>query len=65
MLISVVIPTYNRLPILIKCLNALENQFFIEKPHNYEILIVDDGSTDGTTDWLKNKIKSFCLNTLN
>ena len=59
MLISVVIPTYNRLPILIKCLNALENQFFIEKPHNYEILIVDDGSTDGTTDWLKNNIDIF------
>ena len=59
MLISVVIPTYNRLPILIKCLNALENQFFIENPHNYEILIVDDGSTDGTTDWLKNNIDIF------
>ena len=59
MLISVVIPTYNRLPILIKCLNALENQFFIEKPHNYEILIVDDGSTDGTTDWLKNNMDIF------
>ena len=59
MLISVVIPTYNRLPILIKCLNALENQFFIENPHNYEILIVDDGSTDGTTDWLKNNMDIF------
>ena len=56
MLISVVIPTYNRLPILRKCLNALENQFFIDDIHDYEIVIVDDGSTDGTTDWLRNNL---------
>ena len=59
MLISVVIPTYNRLPILIKCLNALENQFFIDDTHDYEIVIVDDGSTDGTTDWLRNNLNDF------
>ena len=59
MLISVVIPTYNRLPILIKCLNALENQFFNNQSHNYEIVIVDDGSTDGTTDWLRNNMDGF------
>ena len=59
MLISVVIPTYNRLPILRKCLDALENQFFLDDIHNYEIVIVDDGSTDGTTDWLRNNIDSF------
>ena len=59
MLISVVIPTYNRLPILRKCLNALENQFFIDDVHDYEIVIVDDGSTDGTSDWLRNNIQIF------
>ena len=59
MLISVVIPSYNRLPILIKCLNALENQYFIDDLHNYEIVIVDDGSTDGTTDWLRNNFDMF------
>ncbi len=48
MFISVVIPTYNRKPILEKCLLALENQHFTD----YEVVLVDDGSTDGTLSWL-------------
>jgi len=59
MLVSVVIPTYNRLPILKQCLAALENQILIKEIHDYEIVIVDDGSTDGTIDWLKNNIQTF------
>lgn len=50
---SVVIPTYNRKPILEKCLTALENQELTdEKVRDYEIVVVDDGSTDETLDWL-------------
>ncbi|MFM7372684.1 MAG: glycosyltransferase family 2 protein, partial [Sphaerospermopsis kisseleviana] len=51
---SVVIPTYNRLPILQKCLRALEVQNFKDTTlvEGYEIVLVDDGSTDGTLDWL-------------
>ena len=53
MYISVVIPTYNRLPILKKCLLALEKQeFTARKINNYEIILVDDGSTDKTLAWL-------------
>ena len=59
MLVSVVIPTYNRLPILKKCLVSLENQILIDAIHDYEIVIVDDGSTDGTIDWLENNTESF------
>ena len=59
MLVSVVIPTYNRLPILKKCLDSLENQILIDAIHDYEIVIVDDGSTDGTIDWLENNIETF------
>ncbi len=59
MLLSVVIPTYNRLPILKKCLDALENQILIDEISDYEIVIVDDGSTDGTVDWLNKNISSF------
>jgi glycosyltransferase involved in cell wall biosynthesis len=63
---SVVIPTYNRKPILEKCLKALENQQYSD----YEIVVVDDGSTDGTVDWLKNNatqfphVRLFCQNHL-
>ncbi len=53
MFISVVIPTYNRLPILEKCLKALENQKLTDdKIAGYEIVVVDDGSTDNTLSWL-------------
>jgi glycosyltransferase involved in cell wall biosynthesis len=51
---SVVIPTYNRQPILEKCLRALEVQDLSESSavNGYEVVLVDDGSTDGTLDWL-------------
>ena len=56
--VSIVIPTYNRLPILKKCLFALENQKLNTNISNYEVIVVDDGSTDGTTSWInKNKAK--------
>jgi glycosyltransferase involved in cell wall biosynthesis len=50
---SVVIPTYNRKPILEKCLRALEHQVFDSNlVRGYEVVVVDDGSTDRTVDWL-------------
>lgn len=63
---SVVIPTYNRQPILAKCLRALEAQNLTnEKASNpnslegYEIVLVDDGSTDGTLEWLQTQKSEF------
>jgi len=53
---SIVIPTYNRLPILQKCLAAMEQQDF-DLP--YELLVVDDGSTDGTVDFLLEQKTQF------
>ena len=48
MFISVVIPTYNRLPILQTCLRALEAQRLEAPVTGFEVVLVDDGSTDGT-----------------
>ena len=61
MFFSVVIPTYNRKPILEKCLRALEKQKLPEKGlvANYEVVLVDDGSTDGTLDWLEKHSAEF------
>ncbi|ABB58111.1 Glycosyltransferase, GT2 family [Synechococcus elongatus PCC 6311] len=58
---SVVIPTYNRRPILEKCLRALEQQQISAETAiaGYEVVVVDDGSTDGTVDWLKAQASEF------
>ena len=53
MFLSVVIPTYNRLPILEKCLRALERQRLEAPISAYEVVVVDDGSTDDTVNWLQ------------
>jgi glycosyltransferase involved in cell wall biosynthesis len=47
---SVVVPTYNRLPILRKCLAALESQTL--PPNDFEVIVIDDGSSDGTQELL-------------
>ena len=52
--VSIVIPTYNRKPILEKCLKALEKQKLNKNVGDYEIIVVDDGSTDGTSSWIIN-----------
>ena len=41
---SVVVPTYNRESILLQCIDKLLNQ----SVRDYEVLIIDDGSTDST-----------------
>lgn len=47
-MISVIIPVYNARPHLAKCLNSLKAQFF----RDWECIIVNDGSTDGSLDEL-------------
>ena len=49
--LTVVIPTYNRKNILKKCLNALFDQTYPQS--DYEVIVVDDGSTDGTEEIVK------------
>ena len=51
--VSVIIPTYNRLDSLRRTLASLEQQSY---PHDrFEVVAVDDGSTDGTATWLPTK----------
>ncbi len=48
-MLSVVIPTYNRIENLKLCLAGLLAQ---KGADEFEIIVVDDGSTDGTREWL-------------
>jgi len=48
-LITVYIPTYNRLALLQRAIDSVINQSW----QNFEIIIVDDNSTDGTQTYLK------------
>lgn len=47
-LFSVIIPTYDRLELLKRALQSVKEQSFSD----YEIVVVDDGSKDGTREWL-------------
>ena len=47
-LFSVIIPTYNRLALLQRTLDSVWAQRF----RDFEVAVVDDGSTDGTAEWL-------------
>jgi glycosyltransferase involved in cell wall biosynthesis len=53
MFLSVVIPTSNLLPILRQCLEALERQDLAAPIERFEVVLVDDGSTDDTVAWLE------------
>jgi len=52
-LFSIVIPTYNRLEFLRQALSSVWSQTFTD----YEVIVVDDGSTDGTTTWLQTQVE--------
>lgn len=47
--VTVIIPNFNGLRFLGTCLDALRHQTF----RDFEILVVDNGSSDGSVNWLK------------
>lgn len=49
--VSIVIPTRNHKPILERLLGSISGQSMA--PEQYEVIIVDDGSTDGTKEFLQ------------
>ena len=55
MKISVIIPTYNRKKTLARAIRSVLNQSFSP----FEILIIDDGSNDGTEEWVKENFQNI------
>ncbi|MCL5776862.1 glycosyltransferase family 2 protein [Limibaculum sp. FT325] len=49
---SIIIPSYNRLPLLRECLESVRAQTF----RDFELIVVDDGSTDGTFEFLASEV---------
>ena len=50
-LYSIIVPTYNAEGTIETCLSAFKNQSIPKE--DYEVIVVDDGSTDGTADIVK------------
>jgi glycosyltransferase involved in cell wall biosynthesis len=48
-MVTIVVPTYNHVNYLKKALESIQAQTY----HNYEIVVVDNHSTDGTEDYIK------------
>ena len=56
--VSVVIPTYNSHAILPYCLRSLFNQ--TASPDTYELVVIDDGSTDPTPEVVRQLSPPVC-----
>jgi glycosyltransferase involved in cell wall biosynthesis len=54
-MISIIIPSYNEKDVLAKCVESLGFQTYTD----FEIIVIDDGSTDGTLEILKNLKKTI------
>lgn len=50
MLTSIVIPTYNKVDLLRECIASIRIH---TPPSDYELIVVDNGSRDGTVDYLR------------
>jgi len=55
--VCVILPTYNRIDVLPLCLDCLEKQSF----RDFEVVLVDDGSTDGTAAYIEHYLLSTPL----
>lgn len=56
--VTYLVPTYNRREYLKECIRSLLNQDFKEK---YEIIVVIDGSNDGTFDMLRERFGPYII----
>ena len=53
MSLSIIIPTYNRLPMLARAIESVLQQSYFNDSVDWELIVVDDGSTDSTEAWIR------------
>ena len=53
--VSVILPVYNRKDLVKKAIDSVQNQTY----KNFELIIVDDGSSDGSSDYLLSLVNEF------
>jgi len=51
--LSIIIPTFNRLNVLERAIDSVLSQTYLKQAVEWELILVDDGSTDGTQSWVK------------
>jgi len=55
--ISVIVPTYNRADIIVRCLDSLVTQDY--HPDDFEIIVVDNNSSDNTREVVQKYIETY------
>lgn len=58
MKLSIIIPAYNEIDNLKKGVLDEVKNYFLSQEYSYEVLIVDDGSTDGTFEFIEKFVKN-------
>lgn len=53
--LSIIIPIYNAAPLLNRCLDSVFNQ---TTQYTYEVILVDDGSTDNSVEIIKSRLEN-------
>ncbi len=56
-LVSIVIPTWNRCYLALRCLESV----YAQTHKNFEVVLVDDHSTDGTAETIKERFPDVCI----
>ena len=57
--VSVIVPAYNEISTIKELLDSVNNQKI--KGISFEIIVIDDGSTDGTKEFLKSNSSLYDL----
>lgn len=52
--LSIIIPVYNAVPLLERCLNSIFSQ---NTQYSYEVILINDGSTDKSVETIKTEKK--------